>query len=75
MKVSELNWKQRFSKLVGTVGGFISIFRYDTMLFFHQIQQCVFRLQGRAGEKGQKGELGSSGFDVFSAVKVSSYVI
>lgn len=29
-------------------------------------------LQGRPGEKGQKGELGSPGFDVFSAVKVSS---
>lgn len=28
--------------------------------------------QGRPGDKGQKGELGSPGFDVFSAVKVST---
>lgn len=49
--------------------------RYGTTLFFHQIQCGMFRFQGRPGEKGQKGELGSPGFDVFSAVKVSSYVI
>lgn len=46
-------------------------------LFLHpDITRCIFVfsffLQGRPGEKGQKGELGSPGFDVFSAVKVSS---
>lgn len=31
-----------------------------------------FIFQGRPGDKGQKGELGNPGFDVFSAVKVTT---
>jgi hypothetical protein len=30
--------------------------------------------QGRPGDKGQKGEVGNPGFDVFQAVKVSTFL-
>jgi hypothetical protein len=29
---------------------------------------------GRPGDKGQKGEVGNPGFDVFQAVKVSTFL-